>query len=423
MCDTLVVRTDDGILFAKNSDRDPNEAQVVDWVDAADHPAGAEVACTHLTIPQADHTHAVLLARPWWMWGAEMGANSQGVVVGNQAVFNRAGHARTGLLGMDLVRLALERADSAEAAVGVIVELLEAHGQGGAASHEHPGFRYDNSYLVADADEAIVLETAGRSWATETVTGRVRSISNGYSIPEFARAHADPLRARVAQCERRRARTHAAGAVAEDPGDLFAALRDHGPSGVPRYRRLNGALSAPCAHAGGVATATQTVGSWVSDLRAEPLHWVTGTAAACTSIFKPVRVGDPHPLDGDEGVTNRFDPDVGWWRHELFHRLTRRDHAGSAARSAPERDRLEAAWLADPPTTASAHSSATSRTGAWLAELWAAQLPDTRPGWLRTIHDRIDRAAGISLDDTTVDRAVRDLTADPSDRALAGHVA
>lgn len=400
MCDTLVVEGNDGILFAKNSDRDPNEAQVIDWVAAADHPSDATVPCTGMTIPQIAHTHAITIARPWWLWGAEMGANEHGVVIGNQAVFNRRGHARQGLLGMDLVRLGLERGATATEAVAVIVELLETHGQGGSHSHDHPGFRYDNSFLVADPDGAIVLETAHRQWATETVTGRVRSISNGYTIEAFRRAHADPVRARVAQCVTRRCRTTDLGATATGPADLFAVLRDHGPGDVPRFNRLNGSLGAPCVHAGGLLTGSQTVGSWVADLRDahRPLHWVTATAAPCTSIFKPLRVDEPASLGDTAGATNRFDEGVAWWRHELLHRRVMRDHAASLARLGGGRDRLEAAWLAEPPSTDAAFDSARAIEADWHRELVEANLPDTRPAWLRRIAAQTDRAAGLPAD-------------------------
>jgi hypothetical protein len=385
------------VLFAKNSDRDANEAQVLEWVAAADHAAGAEVACTWISIPQVPHTHAVVLSRPWWMWGAEIGANEHGVVIGNEAVFTDQPLGDPALLGMDLLRLALERAASAADAVGVLVDLLERHGQGGPCSHEHPGFSYHNSFLVADAAGAIVLETAGSEWATEEVRGRGRSISNGLSIPRFATAHAQRIRPLVAACDRRRARTQPAAEAAAGPADLFAALRDHGVGPSPRWSIVNGALGAPCAHAGGLVTATQSTASWVADLRGAPLHWATATSAPCTSVFKPLRVEAPAILDRGTEASNRFDPSIGWWRHELVHRRALRDHAASVARFAGERDRLEAAWLGAPPPTNEAFALAQALEARWLADLVAADLPDRRPRWLRALWDRYDRQAGIEL--------------------------
>jgi secernin len=393
MCDTLVSLTDHGVLFAKNSDRYANEAQSIAWHAAADHDPGATVACTWTTIPQAEHTHAVVLSQPWWMWGAEMGANEHGVMIGNEAVFTKAPAGPPSLLGMDLLRLSLERAATAEEAASVLIALLEAHGQGGSCSAADPSFRYDNSYLIADPNGAMVVETAGREWATETVTGRGRSISNGLTIAGFAATHADPLRGRVGACSIRRGRTQASADRAEQPGDLIAALRDHGEDPSPQWSRINGALNAPCAHAGGRLTSTQTTGSWVADLRAEPLHWVTATSAPCTSIFKPVRVDQPVDL-GPVGA-DHHDPTSRWWRHEQLHRLVLRDHAASLARFASQRDTVERAWLADPPATGEAFAAADRLEADWLADLSAADLPETRPRWLRAQWRTLDHDAAL----------------------------
>src|SRR5699024_5216005 len=118
---------------------------------------------------------------------------------------------------------------------------------------------------------------------------------------------------------------------ARTPAHLFAALRDHGAGPSPRWSRLNGALAAPCAHAGGRLTSTQSTASWVSDLRGSPLHWATATSAPCTSLFKPVRIEDPVDLAPGVEASNRYDPALRWWRHEVLHRLVLRDHAASTA--------------------------------------------------------------------------------------------
>ena len=336
----------------------------------------------------------MLLSRPWWMWGAEMGANEHGVVIGNEAVFTDQPYAESGLLGMDLLRLALERSSSADEAVGVIVDLLERHGQGGACSHERPGFTYHNSFLVADPSGAIVLETAGRRWAVEEVRGAGRSISNGLTIPAFAAAHANRLRGRVAACDLRRRRTSAAAAAATGPADLMAALRDHGLGRpTPVWSPVNGSLNGPCAHAGGRITSTQTTASWVADLRGRPEHWATATSAPCTSLFKPVRVGEPVDLPTDVG--NQLDERSLWWRHERLHRCTLHDHGGLLARYRHARDRTEAAWLDDPPSSADAFATADGLEAAWLSDVATAGVPDRRPRWLQRRWASLDEAARL----------------------------
>jgi secernin len=59
----------------------------------------------------------VLLAKPFWIWGAEMGANEHGIAIGNEAVFTKIPYDKQpGLIGMDSLRLALERAHTARRA-------------------------------------------------------------------------------------------------------------------------------------------------------------------------------------------------------------------------------------------------------------------------------------------------------------------
>ncbi|MCD6290726.1 MAG: peptidase U34, partial [Anaerolineae bacterium] len=86
MCDTLVAvgeATADGtVILAKNSDREPNEAQVLTYIPHMRHEPGDVVRCTYLEIPQVEETYAVLLSRPFWMWGSEMGVNEHGVAIG-----------------------------------------------------------------------------------------------------------------------------------------------------------------------------------------------------------------------------------------------------------------------------------------------------------------------------------------------------
>jgi len=392
MCDTLVTVLPDRVLFAKNSDRDPNEAQCLDWQPRRGHPAGAQLRCTWIAIPQVRATHAVLLSRPFWMWGAEIGANEHGVVIGNEAVFTRQPHAATGLTGMDLLRLGLERGATAEQSVAVITELLETHGQGGGCGHEDRGFTYHNSFLVADPHGAFVLETAGRRWQAERVT-RAWSISNGLTLPGMV-GDSDLIRTRVSACRIRRARTLAAAERAGNVGDLMGALRDHGDDAEPRYRLLNGGMAAPCMHAGGVVASSQTTASWVADLRPHSIrHWVTGTSAPCTALFKPVRVEDA--LDLGPLPTDRADAGSLWWRHERLQRRVMRDPVRLRPLFTAERDSLEARWRAEPPDPRAAFAEGDRLLVEWTARVIDAAGPDARPAFVRRYWRIRDRRASV----------------------------
>ncbi|MBB5210878.1 carcinine hydrolase/isopenicillin-N N-acyltransferase family protein [Microbulbifer hydrolyticus] len=182
MCDTLALRSTGATWLAKNSDRDPLEAQRVEFIPAVKGDSTRQLRCTWIEIPQVPDRHACIIGRPAWMWGAEMGVNECGVAIGNEAVFSRKVKRRgAALLGMDLLRLALERADSADAALQVIVELLRQYGQGGPAGYTHKEFRYDNSFLIADRATIWKLETAGAQWVAKKVAS-VDSISNALTI-------------------------------------------------------------------------------------------------------------------------------------------------------------------------------------------------------------------------------------------------
>ena len=314
MCDTFIAlppATRDGsVIFAKNSDRPAGEAQGICVYPGAEHVAGDALQCTYIEIPQAGRTHGVLLSRIDWMWGAEMGANEWGVVIGNQAVWTKLPPGPPALLGMDLVRLGLERGRTARDALDVMVALLEQFGQGGACAENDPGFAYDNSFLIADAKEAWVLETAARFWAAERVPKGVRNISNRLSIRSgYDLGHPDlALEARA----RGFAGGPGDGGEDEEGGeggkvDLAACFSAQPVDPEPGSRELWGARllaqnegdltpeimmdvlrhhdSGICMHGG-----FETTASMVSRLSpgGEATHWLTGGANPCSQSFRQV---------------------------------------------------------------------------------------------------------------------------------------
>lgn len=397
MCDTMAIIQSDGVLFAKNSDRDANEGQNIEWHPRRQGGRGATVRCTWIEIPDVEKTYATLLSRPFWIWGAEIGTNEHGVTIGNESVFTKdTNEKKPGLIGMDLLRLALERAESAKNACGTITGLLEQYGQGGGCGHENKKFAYHNSFIVADPTTAFVLETAGRRWALEEIRG-ARSISNGLTIPGFREQHSDFIKTTFSASRIRRDRTQSLcedAATTATAADLMAVLQDHGVGHEnPAYALINGGLNGPCAHGGGLFASSQTTGSWVAELRPGGcLHWVTATAAPCTGLFKPVRIEEA--LDLGPPAADKAN-DSHWWRHERFHRLVARNPAKVRPLFATERGEIQERWIAAPPDGQTAFSETSALLNNWTDAAAELSVPDIRPLWTRRYWAKRNRWAGL----------------------------
>jgi len=377
MCDSLIALksdTADGVaVFAKTSDRPPNEGQFIKYFPAENHPKNSTVKCTYIEIPQAAHTNAVLLSKPYWIWGAEMGVNDHNVVIGNEAVFPKVPTEKnTKLIGMDLVRLGLERGNTAREALNVMIALLEEFGQGGSCTTTCSA--YYSSFLIADPDDAWVLETAGKWYAAKHVT-QSDSISNYLTIEDdyelsspglaeyavkqgwaksvenfkFGDAYNNHLVSALVGGPRRRAvtmRKLSEGKGKIDPLYMMNVLRTHEPDGgqgtnwQPQNRPLFG--TDVCMHSSfGIIRDSNSTGSLVVHLdKKHPTIFVTAGASPCTTVFKPLWMDASLP-DMGPAPTDEYDPNSMFWRHELLHRATIADYESRIATYAVDRDTLE----------------------------------------------------------------------------------
>jgi secernin len=378
MCDTLIATkfaTSDGIaVFGKNSDRPPNEGQHLAYFPAASHPAGSKVKCTYIEIPQSEKTYAILLSKPFWMWGAEMGVNQHGLVIGNEAVYSKIpANKEPALLGMDMLRAALERAVTPREAIDVIAALLEEFGQGGNCLAHGNEMYYHNSFLIANADDAWVLETVDKQWAARQIRD-VYTISNCLTIGaqydlasaglvelaiqkgmsksksqfQFAGDYSDFLYTTFGRGRIRRETTITTldaqkGRVGIET--MMATLRHHGGAAFDPQKGITNVDV--CMHAGfGPIRISQSTASMVTYLdKKQPIIFATGTSAPCTGIFKPFWMDCASFLTGEPVPTHLADSDSLYWTHERLHRATLLNYPGRIQTYAADRDALEKRFI------------------------------------------------------------------------------
>ncbi len=385
-CDSLVAlgnaTADGSVLFAKNSDRPARECQPLALLPATRHAAGESVRCQYIEIPQVETTLRVLGSRPFWLWGLEHGVNEAGLAVGNHTVFTRDKPVGEKLIGMDLVRLALERASTAAAAVDVICELVESHGQGGSGYHDSD-FPYHSSFLVADRAQAFLVETSDRRWALRRIES-VGSATNHVTIGtdwtslsgdavdyarrsgwcgdeggrfDFAAAYRDSSWVPATFSSGRYRRTCeilAAGRGEITEATLRRALRDHYDSPVysPRYAADDERYLSVCMHADPIGATTAGAVVAIPANQERPVRFSACLGPPCVGVFLPLYIAGELPSVLTNGGLEPGDGSA-WWRfrglleavesnHEKWGPLVRAEWDRDEAELVTEADQLEA---------------------------------------------------------------------------------
>lgn len=371
MCDTLAALAaytrDHSVIFAKSADCEVNEANALVRIPGRKHVPGEAVRITHLVIPQAKETYEVILTKAFWTYGCEIGINEFGLTMGEEAVYTTEmkGEERDGIIGPDLMRIALERARNCQEAIEVMTGLLEKFGQGGSAELKGNS-HFDSSFIMADTAEAYILETAGRQWAVKKIDA-IGSISNLLGIGkdwdqcslkgakkgelDWAATFALPEIPPTLGSPDRQATTYNCLSAARGqitPKTIFELMRHHNQGYHPATADAHHNI---CVHAGPQENRWwQADGVMVTQVdRLGAIIWVTGTSGNCVSIFKPVFLGtqlpDIGPLPGE-----RFNPESLWWKHELLHRRAMADFDRLVPEIRQDFDALEDEFLAQAPS-------------------------------------------------------------------------
>ena len=346
-CDTMVAlsnATQNGqTIFAKNSDRPGIECQPLELHPRKTHPPGTQTHCQFVTLPEVETTYRHIGSRPYWCWGYEHGFNEHQVAIGNEAVHSHLPASQTPkLIGMELLRLGLERGKTAAEAVSVMTDLISQYGQGKFENDANVR-TYDNSYIVADPHEAYVIETAGHQWAVKQVVGAL-GISNVYSVetdwkhisPEAQKKALNNERLNFADTYTNTSRTEGSGATRRarscailshltgqiNAETMMNVLSDHGNSEAsPSAFQTDLKQGGICVHCNEDGTGGNTAASLVADLCADgsrlPIYWCS-FYSPCLGLFLPTFIQGQLPsilaISSDTPST-----ESPWWR---FHRLS-----------------------------------------------------------------------------------------------------
>ncbi|NOY07454.1 MAG: hypothetical protein GXP33_01240 [Spirochaetes bacterium] len=334
MCDTVSILSSwtenkNESFFAKNSDREPGEEQILQFVSSeslsieglreitgrnlkpeyikANYDNFSSYLLANLSLFKSKYKpFNIVISRPVWLWGGEIGVNEKGVAIGNEAVFPKLNPCRTAILGMDILRLALHLSATAEEAKDFICSVVSEYGQAGDGGYRHRSV-YHNSFLIQDKNEAYVVETAGKEWAAKRA-GDYCTISNTYLSKDeygdtetwyssgehpgtdaFKKKYENKIFNYFAKGELRNSYKNSLisglkGKV--NLGSVKSIMRSHiKGKNSPDVKR---GMASICIHSGLFIKSETTASLIVHYINNKFIIWYTGSSFPCISLYKPL---------------------------------------------------------------------------------------------------------------------------------------
>lgn len=362
---------DGSTLFGKNANREPNEGQSIVRIPEMQQP-DSMVQCTFSKIPQVKRTNEVILSKPYHSWGAEMGVNQHGVTIGNSPIYSTqvSNNTKKGLTGPDMVRLALERSNSAEIAFETICGLVSAFGQDVPDGYQTLNYMH-NSFIIADARKAFLLETSGKQWVGKKIKA-FQAISTSYTIGaeydfyskdvvafakengwikkgkdfSFKDTYGDKRKEKIAKAVKTK---DFITSYLERKGHnisletCFELLQSHHPS--KNFNPSDAKIESVCKHN---KDNVQTNGSLVAQIRKDGQHiaWLTGTSNPCLSIYKPFFMPGKNIFEGIFREPGKLINNSLWWQAEELFRRVSINYKQSLQTFSEEQQALQNEWIA-----------------------------------------------------------------------------
>uniref|UniRef100_A0A336MRA5 CSON003541 protein n=1 Tax=Culicoides sonorensis TaxID=179676 RepID=A0A336MRA5_CULSO len=136
-------------------------------------PSGAQpnIKLRNIEI-EGKNSYGIILSKSNKAWGGLSGSNDKNVTIG--LVYRKN---ESGILGDELLRLALERSSSAEDAIDTIAKLVNDYSKE-PSKEEMPTY----GFVICDPRSAWILNLVGSLWAAEKINDKFRWIGNGLTI-------------------------------------------------------------------------------------------------------------------------------------------------------------------------------------------------------------------------------------------------